>query len=115
MFSENAALFEPKFSPCKFPGCSRSVKEPFHFCYNCNMERKKLLTGRCGCGRAIKPDFSSCYGCFQKQKSERVVGHDNLGGSSGVQLRETVDAIPYEPKSEGIGSESIRAYMKVAP
>lgn len=115
MFSDSSALFEPEINPCKTPGCMKTVKAPFFFCYNCNIERKKILTGRCKCGRAIKPDFSSCYSCFHKEKSERVVGHNDLGGGSGVQLRETVDVPPYEPHPQGIGSESITSYMKVSP
>ena len=102
MFSEHAALFEPNFNPCKSQGCSKNVKSPYHFCYNCNVERKKILTGRCECGRAIKPDFSSCFTCFQKEKSERVVGENVFGISSRVELGKTVDAPPYEPQTQSV-------------
>ena len=87
---------------CKTPGCSQIVKSPYWYCFKCNMERKKLLTGRCECGRAIKPEFSTCFTCFQKEKSECVVGENGIGCGSGVNLSETVDATPYEPKTESV-------------
>ena len=99
MFSENAALFEKTYNPCKTSGCSKGVKSPYWFCYNCNVERKKNLTSNCDtCSRAIKPGFPTCYSCFQEKKAEGILAKaaETRGD---FDLAKTLDAPAYEPVS----------------
>ena len=81
---------------CKNLNRKKIVDAPFYFCYECNLERKSALTARCTtCARCIKPDFKQCVSCFGKEKPQGNI----LRKSAKIDLRETVNAPPYEPKA----------------
>ena len=84
-------------SLCKNLHCDKMVNAPYYYCYDCNLERKSSLTGRCTtCARCIKPDFKMCFSCFNKEKPQ---GNILRKCPKIVDLRETVNAPPYEPKA----------------
>ena len=81
---------------CKIRDCVRIVKAPYYYCYECNLERKSSLTGRCmTCARCIRTDYKKCFSCFDKEKPQGNI----LRKSPKIDLRETINAPPYEPKA----------------
>ena len=84
-------------SLCKNIDCVKMVNAPFYYCYDCNIDRKSAMTGRCTtCAKCIKPYFKKCFSCFDKEKPQ---GNILRKCPKIVDLRETVNAPPYEPQA----------------
>ncbi len=84
-------------SLCKNLNCEKMVNAPYYYCYECILERKSALTGRCTtCSRCIKPDFKKWFSCFDKEKpQDKILRNPHPK----IDLRETVNAAPYEPQA----------------
>ena len=64
---------------CRTSGCVKEVREPFVYCFKCNHERKKSLTGSCEeCVRPVHPDYSICYSCLKKNQAKKVLRENFL-------------------------------------
>ena len=87
------------WNPCK--PCSKKVKQPFMFCFDCNEKRRELFTSTCAtCSKKIKPDYPKRYSCFEKDKSESVVREPTT--KPRIDLREALNAPVYEPQTQSV-------------
>ncbi len=86
-------------SLCKNIDCVKMGNAPYYYCYDCNIDRKSAMTGRCTtCARCIKLDFEKCFSCLNENK-EKPQGNILRNPHPKIDLGETVNAAPYEPQA----------------